>query len=221
MQKEEYIKQEIIHLTQSLGALLLLIGAAINISLSLLDYFVVPEHFSQFFMYRLFAASLLVGMHFAFKNEKYKTNSLFQSTIIIAATLTTAIMIELMILAFGGHQSSYYAGMIILIVFLLGFLPISAKMIAVVNCMVYCIYLFPILLFDNITNIKIFINNNIFLIAAIIGSIGWRYVNQNLLIKKLSLEYDLSKDKEQLKMYSHKLEDLVEERTKELSVSEK
>ena len=70
MQKEEYIKQEIIHLTQSLGALLLLIGAAINISLSLLDYFVVPEHFSQFFMYRLFAASLLMGMHFAFKNEK-------------------------------------------------------------------------------------------------------------------------------------------------------
>lgn len=221
MQKEEYIKQEIINLTQSLGALLLLIGAAINISLSLLDYFVVPEHFSQFFMYRLVAATLLVGMHFAFKNEKYKTNSLFQSTIIIAATITTAIMIEFMILAFGGHQSSYYAGMIILIVFLLGFLPISAKMIAVVNCMVYCIYLFPILLFDNITNIKIFINNNIFLIAAIIGSIGWRYVNQNLLIKKLSLEYDLSQDKEQLEMYSHKLEDLVEERTKELSVSEK
>ncbi|MDP2755170.1 MAG: PAS domain S-box protein, partial [Nitrospirota bacterium] len=48
----------------------------------------------------------------------------------------------------------------------------------------------------------------------------WRYYNDNLLVKKLSLEYDLSKDKEQLKVYSTQLEELVQERTKELSVSE-
>ncbi len=32
-------------------------------------------------------------------------------------------MVELMILSFGGHQSTYYAGMIIIFMFILGFLP--------------------------------------------------------------------------------------------------
>jgi PAS domain S-box-containing protein len=59
-----------------------------------------------------------------------------------------------------------------------------------------------------------------FLLAAVMGSLAWRYVNQNLIIKKLSLEYDLSKDKEQLELYSHNLEDLVAERTKDLNKSE-
>jgi PAS domain S-box-containing protein len=49
----------------------------------------------------------------------------------------------------------------------------------------------------------------------------WRYVNYKLLVNKLSLEYDLSRDKEQLEIYSQKLEQLVSERTKELSISEK
>jgi PAS domain S-box-containing protein len=59
-----------------------------------------------------------------------------------------------------------------------------------------------------------------FLIACALGGIAWRYVNQNLLIKNLSLEYDLSQDKQQLEKYSTQLEQLVEERTKELNKSE-
>jgi PAS domain S-box-containing protein len=65
-----------------------------------------------------------------------------------------------------------------------------------------------------------FISNNMFLIACALGGIAWRYVNQNLLIKNLSLEYDLSQDKQQLEKYSTQLEQLVEERTKELNKSE-
>ncbi|GBE02655.1 blue-light-activated protein [bacterium BMS3Bbin06] len=57
------------------------------------------------------------------------------------------------------------------------------------------------------------------LAAAIIG-LGWRYYNDKLLVKKLSLEYDLSKEKERLKNYSSQLEELVAERTKELRKSE-
>ncbi|MBI5198969.1 MAG: PAS domain S-box protein, partial [Nitrospirae bacterium] len=96
----------------------------------------------------------------------------------------------------------------------------SVMMTMVVGCVIYAIYFIPILALDNITNIRIFVNNNIFLLSSFIGGLAWRYVNQNLLIKKLSLEYDLAKDKEQLKVYSHQLEDLVAERTKDLSISE-
>ena len=48
----------------------------------------------------------------------------------------------------------------------------------------------------------------------------WRYFNHKTHLKKLSLEYDLSQDKEKLEMYSKNLEDLVQERTRELAISE-
>ncbi|HTP03600.1 MAG TPA: PAS domain S-box protein [Nitrospirota bacterium] len=88
------------------------------------------------------------------------------------------------------------------------------------GALIYSIYLVPILIFDNITNVPVFINSNVFLIATAIIAISWRYYNDELFTKKLSLEYDLSRDKEQLEKYSLQLEDLVTERTKELNKSE-
>jgi PAS domain S-box-containing protein len=89
-----------------------------------------------------------------------------------------------------------------------------------VAALVYATYLVPILLFDKITDLRLFINNNIFLLASVFGALGWRYFNLKLLLKNFSLEYDLSRDKEQLKTYSNHLQDLVEDRTKELKDSE-
>jgi PAS domain S-box-containing protein len=129
-------------------------------------------------------------------------------------------MIELMMLSFGGHQSVYYAGFTILFMFILGFVPVSFRVTLTMASMIYAIYLLPILILDNITNFRIFINNSVFLTAAAITGLAWRYYNYTLLIKKLSLEYDLSKDKEQLQKYSENLEDLVTERTKDLNKSE-
>jgi len=126
-----------------------------------------------------------------------------------------------MVLTFGGHQSSYYAGMIIVAVFSLGFLPLfSIKITILLASLIYSIYLFPILILDNITNLRLFLNNTIFLFTIITISIAWRYYNDKLLTDKLSLEYDLSKDKEKLESYSLQLQVMVEERTKELHESE-
>jgi PAS domain-containing protein len=111
--------------------------------------------------------------------------------------------------------------MIIVFMFCLGFLPLfSIKITLSVAALIYSIYLLPILLLDNITNIPAFVNSNVFLIATAIIAISWRYYNDELFTRKLSLEYDLSKDKEQLEKYSSQLEDLVTERTKELNKSE-
>ena len=55
-----------------------------------------------------------------------------------------------------------------------------------------------------------------FLIALI-----WRYLSQKGLINELGLQYELDKDKRELETYSTQLEELVQERTKELSISEK
>lgn len=219
MDKQEYIEKELLKLLQSWGAIALSYGAALILLLCILDYFVTPENFLIFLLYRLIAASLFVTL---FVLNKRKISKHFQTSIFILGTAISSIMVELMILSFGGHQSTYYAGIIIILMFVLGFLPLSSiKTTILLAVLTYSIYLLPILIFDSITNIRIFINNNIFLSAAIIIGIVWRHYNDNLLRKKLSLEYDLSNEKEQLKVYSTQLEDLVQERTKELTISEK
>ena len=212
--KEKYIQQEISKLLQSQGSELLLFAAFFAIALSALDYFVTPENFKKFLIYRLIWASMLIMFYFLYKRNKYL------SIVAILATLVCATVLELMILSLGGHQSPYYAGLILVLVLTLGFLPFSFRVGVLIAFSVYAIYLLPIIFVDQITNARIFINNNVFFATFTSGILGWRYFHQRLLINKLSLEYDLSQEKEQLAVYSTKLEQLVEERTKELGKSE-
>jgi PAS domain S-box-containing protein len=218
MDKKQYIEQETIKLLQYWGSFALSSGALVIMSLSILDYFVTPKNFYKFLIYRAITALLFT---FILTLNKLKASKYFQIGICVLAGLLVAVMVEIMILSFGGHQSSYYVGMIIVFMFCLGFLPLfSIKFTILFGASIYLIYLLPILIFDNITNVPVFINNNIFLMAIAMIAIAWRYYNDRLFIQKLSLEYDLSKDKEQLEKYSLQLEDLVAERTKELNKSE-
>lgn len=215
--KEEHIQQELLPLTQDLLSLLLFpFGVGTIMLLSILDYFVTPENFTKFLIYRIIFASLMMVEYLILKLKK--NNSILQSIITLSGALTTATMVELMIFSFGGHQSSYYAGMIIVLVFVLGFIPLSLRMTALVSSLVCAIYFVPIMLFDHITNSRVFINNNIFLISFALGGFAWRYYNNNLLLKKLSLEYDLSIANVELKKHSDHLEQLVDEKTKNLAI---
>jgi two-component system cell cycle sensor histidine kinase/response regulator CckA len=157
-----------------------------------------------------------LGLYFLLK---IKNSPSFLAFSVISAALITAVMIELMILSFGGHQSVYYAGMIVVLAFILGFLPISVRMASGVAISVYAIYLLPILFFDKIINVRVFINNNMFLLAAALGGVCWRYFNQKLLVQTLSLQYDLAEKSRDLEVYTLQLESMVENRTKELNKS--
>ncbi len=219
MKKENYINDSLSAITRSLLISFLPFGSVALILLGLLDYFVTPANFSKFLIYRLIAATVGFSLFIFFKYKKNVSNLSLSIGIVITAMIPAS-MVEVMIFSLGGHQSVYYAGMIITLIFILGFLPISFKMSALVACLIYAAYLVPILLFDEITNPRIFINNNMFLLACAAGALGWRYFYQRLLVKNLSLEYDLSQDKKQLEIYSLQLQELVEERTKDLRKSE-
>lgn len=218
MDKQEYIRNELLSYIHSVGGILLLAGAVVSLLLSILDLLVTPENFKLFFVYRLITFSLLGALYFIFKLKKSES---YQTVILFIGILIPTSMVELMIFHFGGHQSIYYAGIILIFIFILGFLPTSFRVTLLMACSIYTIYLLPILLFDNITNPKVFINSNVFLVASALIVLVWRYINYKLLIKNLSLQYELAKDKQQLETYSQQLEELVQERTKELAISEK
>jgi PAS domain S-box-containing protein len=218
MTKKEYIENEIVKLLQTWGAIAAAAGAFVILSLSVLDYFVMPDHFARFLIYRVVTAILF---SIIFYLTKRRATKYYQIGLFITGTLLVSVMVELMILSSGGHQSTYYVGIIIIFMFSLGFLPLLSVTFSILfGALIYMIYLLPILIIDDISNVRTFINNNIFLMATACIAFAWRYYNDKLFIEKVSLEYDLSKDKQQLEVYSLRLQDMVEERTKELHESE-
>ena len=217
MNKNQYVEQEILNYTKFWGSFGLLAGALVFVSLSGLDYFVAPENFYKFILYRVICAFLMVIMFF-FNRRIASTLSL--NVLYFIAAITTAITVEIMILSSGGHQSTYYAGIVLVIIFMLGFIPLSLRMSMLVVPVVYSIYILPILILDNITNVPVFINNNAFLLTTTMLAVAWRFLHQQSLISKLELEYDLAEGKNKLEEYSGNLEDLVVKRTMELSASE-
>lgn len=217
MNKNQYVEQEILNYTKFWGSFGLLAGALVFVSLSGLDYFVAPENFYKFILYRVICAFLMIIMFF-FNRRIASTLSL--NVLYFIAAITTAITVEIMILSSGGHQSTYYAGIVLVIIFMLGFIPLSLRMSMLVVPVVYSIYILPILIFDNITNVPVFINNNAFLLTTTMLAVAWRFLHQRSLISKLELEYDLAEGKNKLEEYSGNLEGLVVKRTMELSASE-
>lgn len=218
MEKLQYLENEKVKLSQSFNELLMLYGAPVILLLCILDLLVTPENFARFFIYRITATCIFVGLYLLVKRKR---ENKYQFAIVVLSALTVSIMVELMILSFGGHQSIYYAGMIIVFIFMFGFLPLfSVKKLMFLASLIYAIYLLPILFFDTIVNTRIFISNNMFLLASMSIGMIWRTYNDNLLVNKISLEYDLSQEKEQLKQYSTQLEEIVAQRTKDLAISE-
>lgn len=211
MEKNEYIEKSLDRIYQIWSGLGFSLGAILFLFLSLMDYFGTPEHFRRFLVYRVCASTLLVILYFL---NRLKTNRLYQHVILTLGIIISAIAIELMILSFGGHRSLYYTGLLILIICVFGLFPLNFYFSALGISLVYSIYLFPILIFDKIIDFHTFFINNSFLISFSFIALAWRYYGYRNLINELSLQYDLEKQKGQL-------EDLVKNRTKELTISEK
>lgn len=216
-EKKRYLENQTEKIIQSWVGISAILGIVLFMSLGILDFFATPENFKRFLGYRIIVSVFLCILYFL---NKLKRKLSYQYIIVILGIISSAIALELMILQFGGHESVYYAGINLLILCLLGVLPLNLPVSLSVALLLYLIYLFPILAFDRITNLRSFISNNVFIFSTIFVAFIWRILSQKNLAKELELQYDLDQEKSKLEKYSHQLEELVAERTKELSISE-
>jgi two-component system cell cycle sensor histidine kinase/response regulator CckA len=214
--KDKFISINIDTLVKFWIGVAALLGAIFFLLLSVMDYFTTPENFKSFFLYRFVVAVLLIGIYFVNK----VISSKFRSLLSILSIIFSATAIELMVMGFGGHRSTYYVGLIILIICIFGLIPLNLLSSLIGITIVYVIYLFPILLFDEITDYKTFLTSNAFLLTFLVIAAVWRYLNQKSIIRELSLQYDLEQQKKQLETYSMQLKGMVEERTQDLMKSE-
>ena len=215
--KRAYIDENIVSLLHHWSNTALWTGSLLLLSLCLLDYLITPEKFTLFLIYRLVASSLIFLLYLL--NRK-KISRMRHHFVTISAAVTASSAIALMIASFGGHQSIYFVGMILLIIYILALTPLNVKMTVVAAIIIYLIYLVPILLYDTITNRIFFINANAFIISVIFAVLVLRILMHQRFVNELSLQYDLDQQKKQLEVYSRQLEDMVQKRTQELQKSE-
>ncbi len=182
-----------------------------------MDYFVTPENFRRFLVYRLGISAILAFLCYL---NNLKRSKYYQYIIITAIVTLPAATIELMVLSLGGHKSLYYAGMNLLIIAVLGTIPFNQSLAILLAVIIYVIYIVPILLLDKITDFPYFLASNFFIFATFAITFAWRILIHKSILNELSLKYDLEEGKNKLEEYSGNLEGLVVKRTMELSASE-
>jgi len=162
MTKEEYISSRYNEYFQYWANVAFRFGPLVVLLLIPLDYFASPENFRAFLAYRFCTAAFLFLLYLVSKRttNRKRINSAFM----LAAT-TVSIMLALMLAKFGGHQSSYAPGFILLSIFVSGIVPLSFGYCLISSVIVYSLYLIPILLYDSITNISHFISESIIIFA--------------------------------------------------------
>ena len=193
----QYIEQERFRLVSKVMSIILALGILVTMLLSIVDYNDTPENFYRFLIYRLIASSIFFILLILNElNKKWKKRSLLDLIVFIAGIAISS-MVSAMIMHFGGHRSIYYVGMIVIVLFTTGCAPfLSFKKAIVITGIPYLMYLVPILLFDKITDRWIFIHNLTFLTICASVVVVWRYFYDRLLNEKLSLEFDLSEERE-------------------------
>ncbi|HWR71540.1 MAG TPA: ATP-binding protein [Nitrospirota bacterium] len=213
-----YSPEEHLHkLTQDWLGTVLIIGAILFPALEFMDYFVSPDKFLRFLMYRLIISGIFIILYYL---NRWKRSRAYQYSIASIATALCAITIEIAVLESGGQNSTYYAAMIILAICGLGFVPINMTLAFILVGIVYVIYVVPIMLTETITG-GVFVSNNTFLISSFIMGLLLRYNHQKLLVTELQLRAELFEEKNKLELYSLHLKDQVIEKTDELTISEK
>ncbi|MBS1243165.1 MAG: sensor hybrid histidine kinase [Nitrospirae bacterium] len=205
MTREAYIRKKLDDNFQLWCGRASLWGCFLFLSLGVLDYLATPENFFLFLRYRaVVSLVLLAGYFFTWRLPKA-----YLSMLAYAMVASAAIAIELMILNFGGHESPYYVGMILLGISVVGFIPARFSFHIIIAIMIYTIYLFPILIIETITGHRDFVIANAFMVLIFSTMLLMRYMSGNALAAELGLQYDLEQYRERLEM-------VVEERTAEL-----
>jgi hypothetical protein len=187
MTKEQYIQQEQEKLERAFCPKLLILGALAIVGIGIFDYFASPQNLSRFLLYRSIAAFAYLVLYLINKSTrgKYVKTMFFLLTVIVSG------MLAFMAFQTGGDTSVYLKGVIVVFVFLFGFVPIQMKMTALLAGVIYITYFFPVVFFDRSINIDAFIADNILMAVIVISGLVWRYYNSRLLVSKLGLEFDL------------------------------
>lgn len=190
----------------------LLVGITLIPLFSLLDLVAVREQFQTFFIFRLIC-SLLFFCLLVCHHTRFGKNRPF--VIAVMMYLFAGGMISLMVVNLGGYSSSYYVGLLLVLITCSVILPLSTRQALFMALLTYLIYIVPVLIFckADANGLKLFYSNNFFFLSFMLVTILQCWEETTLRARRFNL-------KVQLEFYACHLEDEVDKRAKKLEESE-
>ena len=162
----------------------------------IIDYFSLVPDLTPFLIVRFSCAAITVGIYLLlFIKVGRNFAKLLGNILYLVVALTIAILIRFM----GGYETPYYAGLNL--VFLGGavLMPWTLRESSYVFLAIYSFYIVPILLFDQIKDVSIFVSNNVFLIETMIIALASSYFTSRMRLREFSARFNLEQARDELK----------------------
>ncbi len=196
-----------------------LFGAFLFPCFSILDYVVAPSLFTSFFILRILCSLSLLGIYIA-NRTSFSRRQPFSTA--ITAYAISALTISIMIIKLGGITSSYYIGMVMVLVVCAVILPLNPYQAAGTGILVYSFYLAPIFIYNQLTpsNLKILFNNTFFFVSFLLIIIVKCLEESRARKREFNMRMKEDALAAQLSYHADHLEEEVANRTKELKKSE-
>jgi signal transduction histidine kinase len=172
---------------------------------SILDYYISPAYFKTFLVIRLactVAIILLFLLSFTAIGKKHV------NLIGGAAPLFIGGTISLIIRYVGGYESSYYAGLNLVMLGVATLYAWEVKLTAAICITIYGFYLIPILLYDRIDHPELLVNNNAFLLSTMVIAFISAYFLSRLRYQEFEGRYQLEESRRALQISNEKLQTL-------------
>jgi len=185
--KEQYVDERYTNHLHYWATLGLGAGSLVILMLIPLDAAAIPAQFRTFLFYRLVTAGILFLLYLV--NRKRVKRGL-QNASVVAAGAVVAAMLAAMVRDFHGHESPYFAGFILVAIFVAGIIPISFGASVLAGLIIYSLYLAPILAYDTITNPPYFLSANILMLASITSLLLIQYLRARQTLNEFGLEYN-------------------------------
>ncbi len=188
--------------------LLVLLGAVFVPFFSLVDFIYYPEYWDQFLGCRLQIAGVCASLYLADRSR-------LGGQWIIGAGLTVFYMVGIcitwMIISVNSHGTPYYAGLTLLFVGFCVIIPYETIRLAFHVGALYLIYLAALALFGDSGNIRLFIVQNVFMLATVAILLVASFHDFRRRRKEYCLRSELDAARRQLREYASVLEERVAE----------
>ncbi len=175
---------------------------------SWVDYFFYPDHFNRFLIYRLVTSGLALVL-FLLSRKSSDLNA--ARSIAVSGYYIIGLCIILMIKDVNGFGTPYYAGLLLLFIGFLTFLPFDVKTHFIHTLMLYTLYLLVALYSGRGNLTRLFFVNNIFLLSSLGVLLVGVYFNYRKRFEEFEARRRLQAAERKLREYAEKLEDSVVE----------
>jgi signal transduction histidine kinase len=193
--------------------IILLMGVCLVPLFGVIDYFLYPQYFLRFMVYRSVVSCVCLLLFIFNRMRNLGSWSLYLG---VAAYYLVGLCIVKMIIDLDDILTPYWAGLGLVFIGFSVVLPLGVKLL-LPHCMLLYFFYFGLAFpSSQPENIAYFLASNAFLFSTLVIVISAAHVSHSLRWREYLLKVELQKMQDELRRYSESLEDMVEEKHRAL-----